>query len=160
MNHPLIETGVYMRLRYLIPLAVVMLPSLATADNCEIAVSAADGMAYDTRSINVPASCETFTVNFEHKGRLPKGGMGHNWVLTKSADVNDVAKAGSEAGIANDFLPEDDSRVIAATPLLGGGEKASVSFKTAELSTEDSYTFFCSFPGHWAMMRGSLQLVN
>lgn len=149
-----------MRLRYLIPLAVALLPSIAAADSCEVAVSAADGMAFDTRSINVPASCETFTVNFEHKGRLPKGGMGHNWVLTKSADVNEVAKAASAAGIAKDFLPEDDNRIIAATPLLGGGEKASVSFKTADLSSDDAYTFFCSFPGHWSMMRGSLKLVN
>ena len=149
-----------MRLRYLIPLAVVFFPSIAAADNCEFAVSAADGMAFDTRSIDVPVSCETFTVNFEHKGRLPKGGMGHNWVLTKSADMNDVAKAASAAGIANDFLPEGDNRIIAATPLLGGGEKASVSFKTAVLSADDAYTFFCSFPGHCSMMRGSLQLVN
>ena len=149
-----------MRLRYLIPLAVVFLPTIASADNCEVAVSAADGMAFDTRSITVSKSCETFTVNFEHKGSFPKTAMGHNWVLTKNDDVNDVAKVGAAAGIDQNYLPADDSRIIAATPILGGGEKASVSFKTADLSDDVSYTFFCSFPGHWAMMRGSLQLVD
>lgn len=149
-----------MRLKFLLPLAVSLMPAMAAANTCEVAVSAADGMAFDTRAISVPASCETFTVNFTHKGRLPKGGMGHNWVLTRSADLQDVAKAGGEAGIANDFLPQDDSRVIAATPLLGGGENASVSFRTDALSKDESYSFFCSFPGHWAMMRGSLTLTD
>lgn len=156
-----------MRLSLLLPMAVAFLPTIAAADNtaatddkCVISVSAGDGMAYNTRSIDVPLSCEQVTVNFEHTGRLPKGGMGHNWVMTKNSDVNAVVQAGTAAGIANDFLPEDDSLIIAATPLLGGGEKASVTFETSQLSADNTYTFFCSFPGHSAMMRGTVNLVD
>jgi len=149
-----------MRLYLLLPLAIAFLPTVAAADDCEVSVSAGDGMAFNTRSIDVPLSCEQFTVNFEHTGRLPKGGMGHNWVLTQSSDVNAVVQAGTAAGIANDFLPEDDSKIIAATPLLGGGESASVTFETSGLSADNSYTYFCSFPGHSAMMRGTVNLVE
>lgn len=148
-----------MRLTYLlIPLA--FFSSVASANNCEITVSAGDSMRYDTRSMNVPASCDQYTVNFEHTGNMPKTGMGHNWVLTKAADMNAVVKAGSGAGIENDFLPADDDRVIAYTAIIGGGESTSVTFDTAALKPEGDYTFFCSFPGHWAMMRGSLKVAE
>lgn len=145
-----------MRLAFLIPLAFI--PSLASANTCEITVTAADSMRFDTRSITVPASCEDFTVNFKHTGNLPKTGMGHNWVLTQSADMNAVVKAGSGAGIENSFLPQDDERVIAATDIVGGGESDAVIFSTDKLKTDGDYTFFCSFPGHWSMMRGKLKL--
>ncbi|MDO8825156.1 azurin [Methylophaga sp.] len=149
-----------MRFYLLLPLAVTLLPMVATANECEVSISAGDGMSFNTRTMDIPMSCEQFTVNFEHTGRLPKGGMGHNWVMTQSSDVQAVVAAGTVAGIANNYLPADDSRVVAATPLLGGGEKASVTFETSLLSADSSYTFFCSFPGHSAMMRGSVNLVE
>lgn len=149
-----------MRLHLLLPLVVAFLPMVAAADNCELAVTAGDGMAFSTRAIDVPLSCEQFTVNFEHTGHLPKGGMGHNWVMTQNTNVEAVVKTGAAAGIANDYLPTDRSLIIAATPLLGGGEKASVTFETSQLSTDNVYTFFCSFPGHSYMMRGNVNLID
>ncbi|ODN66903.1 MULTISPECIES: azurin [Methylophaga] len=149
-----------MRFYLLLPLAVSFLPMVAIADDCEVSISAGDSMSFNTRTMDIPMSCEQFTVNFEHTGRLPKGGMGHNWVMTQSSDVQEVVKAGTAAGLANNYLPADDSRVVAATPMLGGGEKASVTFETSSLNANSSYTFFCSFPGHSAMMRGSVNLVE
>ena len=86
--------------------------------------------------------------------------MGHNWVLAQTSDVPEIVNAGITAGLANDYLPENDARVIASTPILGGGENASVTFETGSLNADSSYTFFCSFPGHSAMMRGSVNLVD
>lgn len=149
-----------MRFSLLLPLAVAILPMVASANNCEVSIGAGDAMSFNTRSIDVPLSCEQFTVNFEHTGRLPKGGMGHNWIMTKTADVDAVAKEGAAAGAANDYHPADESLIIAATPLLGGGEKASVTFETSQLSADNSYSFFCSFPGHSFMMRGNVNLVD
>lgn len=149
-----------MRFYLLLPLAIALLPTLAAADTCEVSISAGDGMAFNTRTMDIPLSCEEFTVNFTHTGRLPKGGMGHNWVLAQTSDVPEIVKVGTAAGLANDYLPENDDRVIAATPILGGGENASVTFKTDSLSVDSTYTFFCSFPGHSAMMRGSVKLVD
>ncbi|HAO24818.1 MULTISPECIES: azurin [unclassified Methylophaga] len=149
-----------MRFYLLLPLAIAFLPTVAAADNCEVSISAGDGMAFNTRSMDIPLSCEEFTVNFAHTGRLPKGGMGHNWVLAQTSDVPEIVKVGTPAGLANNYLPENDARVIAATPILGGGENASVTFDTGALSADSSYTFFCSFPGHSSMMRGSVNLVD
>jgi azurin len=147
-----------MRYKYLFSLA--FFPAIAFATPCEITVSSSDTMTYDTRLITVPLSCQEFTVNFQHKGRMPKTGMGHNWVLAKSADVADIAKTGVASGAVNNFLPQDDSRIIAATPLLGGGESATIKFKTSALNKEEAYTYFCSYPGHWSMMRGGLKFSD
>ncbi len=37
-----------------------------------------------------------------------------------------------------------------------GDGPTTVSFPTSKLSKGADYTFFCSFPGHWAMMKGTL----
>jgi len=39
--------------------------------------------------------------------------------------------------------------------VIGGGETARVRFSTKGLQKGGDYTFFCSFPGHFAMMKGS-----
>ena len=51
-----------------------------------------------------------------------------------------------------------DARVIAATKLLGGGESDSVTFDVAKLKAGEAFSFFCTFPGHSALMKGTLQL--
>ena len=128
-----------MRFYLLLPLAIAFLPTVAAADNCEVSISAGDGMAFNTRSMDIPLSCEEFTVNFAHTGRLPKGGMGHNWVLAQTSDVPEIVKVGTPAGLANNYLPENDARVIAATPILGGGENASVTFDTGWTFINDAW---------------------
>ncbi|WP_198675019.1 plastocyanin/azurin family copper-binding protein [Aliidiomarina taiwanensis] len=59
----------------------------------------------------------------------------------------------------NDYLPEDQSKVIAATKIIGGGESTTITFSTSGLEKGGDYTFFCSFPGHWAIMQGKF-IVN
>ena len=82
--------------------------------------------------------------------------MGHNWVLTKTADYTAVANAGMAAGLDKDYLPVDDKRIIAHTKVIGGGESTSVKFPVSKLTKGGDYTFFCSFPGHYGLMRGKL----
>ena len=53
-----------------------------------------------------------------------------------------------------------DPRVIAATRVLGGGEADAVSFPLSRLEEGEDYLFFCSFPGHAALMKGRLRLVD
>ena len=43
---------------------------------------------------------------------------------------------------------------------MGGGETDSVTFAVTKLGAADSYTYFCSFPGHSAIMKGTLKLVK
>jgi len=46
--------------------------------------------------------------------------------------------------------------VIAATSIVGGGEETSVSFDASALEPGGNYTYFCSFPGHYVLMKGRL----
>jgi azurin len=42
--------------------------------------------------------------------------------------------------------------------VLGGGESATIKFKTDKLNTKDAFAFFCSFPGHSAVMNGVVKV--
>ncbi len=132
----------------------------AFAATCDVQVEANDAMQFNLKTIEVSKSCKQFTVKLKHTGKLPKASMGHNWVLTKTADVQPVANDGMAAGVAAQYVKAGDARVIAATKVIGSGETDSVSFSPAKLKDGESYTFFCSFPGHWAVMKGTLTLVK
>src|SRR3546814_19293946 len=82
-------------------------------------------MQFNTKEIVVDASCKEFTVHLKHVGKMAKAAMGHNWVLTKAADMQPVATDGMTAGLANNYVKADDARVIAHTQLTAGGESDS-----------------------------------
>jgi len=130
----------------------------AWAQQCEQTVHGNDAMQFDVKEIKVDKTCKQFTVKLEHSGKLPRNAMGHNWVLTREADFQAVATEGSSAGLDNDYVKPGDARVIAHTKVVGGGESDSVTFDVAKLEAGQNYTFFCSFPGHWAIMKGTLQV--
>jgi azurin len=86
--------------------------------------------------------------------------MGHNWVLTKAADAQGVATDGIPAGLDKAYVKAGDTRVIAHTKVIGGGESDAVSVDVAKLKAGESYAWFCSFPGHSAIMKGTLTLAK
>ena len=138
----------------------LLFASQASANECELQITANDAMQFDTKALSVPASCKEVTLTLTHSGTLPKTAMGHNWVLTKAADMSAVANEGMSAGADAAYVKADDTRVIAHTSLVGGGESTSVTFSTAGMSASEAYQFFCSFPGHWAIMQGSFTLTQ
>ena len=83
--------------------------------------------------------------------------MGHNVVITKTADLQPVATEGMSAGLANNYVKPGDQRVLAHTKIVGGGESTEVTFSTANMKAGGDYSFFCSFPGHWAIMKGKFE---
>ena len=129
----------------------------AFADECSLTVEADDAMKFNTAAMTVPATCQEVTVTLKHVGKLPVTAMGHNWVLAATADMQVVATEGMSAGADNSYIKQDDPRVIAHTKLVGGGESTSITFPTKDLAGKD-LTFFCSFPGHWAIMKGSFKV--
>lgn len=137
--------------------APVQAQAAAPAD-CKVQVEGNDAMQFNKKEIVVPKSCKSFTVELKHAGKLPKQAMGHNWVLSKTADAANVAKDGIPAGLDKQYVKPGDARVIAATKVLGPGESDSVSFDVSKLAAGESYTFFCSFPGHSGVMKGVLKL--
>ena len=69
------------------------------AAECKVTVDSTDQMSFDTKAIEIDKSCKTFTVELKHSGKLPKNVMGHNWVLSKTADMAGIATDGISAGL-------------------------------------------------------------
>lgn len=130
----------------------------ANADSCSVNIDSTDAMRFDKDEIVIDKSCKEFTINLTHSGKLAKNVMGHNVVITKEADVSATASDAIAAGLENHYVKPDDARVIAFTEIIGGGEKTSTSFKVDSLKANEKYSFFCSFPGHVTLMKGSVML--
>lgn len=141
------------RIFALIALAGAALGSEAHAQECTLVVEGNDQIQFVQTEMRVSASCDEVTVTLKHIGQLAANIMGHNWVLTTTADFQAVAQEGQSAG-PPDFLPADDDRIIAATAVIGGGEEVSITFDISELEPGGDYTYFCSFPGHFVLMNG------
>ena len=141
-------------------LVAVSLLTLASgqllAAECKVTVDSTDQMSFNTKAIEIDKSCKTFTVELTHSGNLPKNVMGHNWVLSSAADMPAIASDGMAAGVDKNYLKEGDTRIIAHTKLIGAGEKDSVTFDVSKLAAGTDYAFFCSFPGHISMMKGTV----
>lgn len=138
-------------------LGALSLSRLAHADPCQLEINGTDQMQYDKQTLTVPASCKEVTLTLHHTGKLPREAMGHNWVLVNAADFNAVASAGMGAGLANDYVAPGDKRVLAHTKTIGGGQTTSVTFQTSILKPGGDYRYLCTFPGHNALMRGTLK---
>lgn len=115
---------------------------------------------FNTRVLQVDAACPEVQLTLRHVGQMEAQVLGHDWVLARSSDVSALVSAGLAAGFDKGYLPPDDPRVIAATHIVGGGESTTIVFGTEKLQPGVDYVYFCSYPGHSAMMRGKLLLVG
>lgn len=130
--------------------------SFASAKTCSVEIEGNDQIQFNKTAIPLAADCTEVELTLKHVGKLPVTAMGHNWVLAKTADFQAVATAGMSAGPANNYVPKGDARVLASTKLVGGGQSTTIKFPTSKLTKGGDYTFFCSFPGHSALMKGKL----
>jgi len=119
-----------------------------------VTVTGNDQMQFDTRQFIVDKGSEV-KLTFKNVGKLPKIAMGHNLVILKQG-VSALAfgsKCLSNGANASNPLPDSvKSDVLASTKLLGPGESETITFKAP--SKPGEYQYVCTFPGHFAMMRG------
>ena len=115
-----------------------------------IIISSDDYMRFDTRKITVKSG-KLVKLTLKHTGILDAKVMGHNFVLLKkNIDVMDFANRAALAS-ENEYIPIDSDEVIVYTEMIGGGQVTSIEFLAPEIGV---YDFICSFPGHYAMMKG------
>lgn len=131
--------------------------SAAVVNDCATTVESNDAMRYNVSLIEVPASCAQFTINLKHVGQMPVAAMGHNIVISAMSDMQSIASEGLGAGLANNYVKDGDARIIAHTKMVGGGESTSVTFDTSKIKGAGPFEFFCSFPGHSALMKGTIR---
>ena len=122
----------------------------------EITLPVQDSIPFVVLYFEVSAGKEVKIV-FKNSGKLPKIAMGHNLVLLKKG-VSAIAFGQKALGAgANAVNPLPDSikeDVIASTKLLGPGEEEVISFTAPK--EKGAYEYVCTFPGHFAMMRGTM----
>ena len=128
----------------------------AASGDCKATIDSDDAMKYDPKEITVPSSCKQFSITLKHNGKMPAAAMGHNVVIAKTADKDGVLADGAAAKIENNFVKPNDECVVAHTKLIGGGQEDTLTFDVSKLAAGEAYEYFCSFPGHYAMMNGKL----
>ncbi|MEY2881941.1 MAG: hypothetical protein RLZZ15_4321 [Verrucomicrobiota bacterium] len=87
--------------------------------------------------------------------------MQHNFVIVKPGALEEVGVAGNEMakdpdGIKKDFVPLSD-KILQATKLIDPG--ASVTLRFNAPSAPGLYPYVCTFPGHWPIMNGIMEVV-
>ena len=112
-----------------------------------------DMMQYNLSEIKVKAG-RTIKLTLTHAGSMPLEQMGHNFVLLKAGtDVAAFASKAMNAKATEYIPPSEKASVIAHTKTIGGGGSDSIEFAAPAPGT---YDYFCSFPGHSAIMKGKL----
>jgi azurin len=124
---------------------------------CKLEISGTDSMTYDKKELAVAGDCTQVELTLHHTGKLPAQAMGHNWVLSKTSDMSGVVNDGMGASFADNHIKKGDARVIAHTKIVGGGQSDTITFPTSTLTKGGAYSFFCTFPGHSSMMKGTLK---
>jgi len=140
-------------MKKLVAIALLYLTSSAVfAAEVVLELGSNDAMQFDKNEFRVPAG-STVTLNLTHTGSLAANVMGHNFVLLKpGTDIQTFGLAAVNAA-ANGYIPTPDD-VIANTEIIGGGESTSITFEAPAAGT---YDFICSFPGHFAIMKGKFR---
>ena len=111
-----------------------------------------NALKFNVATLEAQAGAEV-VVNFNNVSTINQ----HNWVLVRAEDKAGVVADGTPAGPANDWIKQDDTRVIANTKLLDPGETEEIRFTAPEAGV--TYQFVCTFPGHDASgMFGDFQV--
>lgn len=116
----------------------------------EVVLGSTDQMTFTGNEIKVKSGTKV-KLTLKHIGTMAKEVMGHNFVLlAKGTDIAAFNEKAMEAA-DNNYIPKMTKEVIANTPLIGGGESVTIEFDAPAVG---SYDFICSFPGHYAIMKG------
>jgi uncharacterized protein len=87
--------------------------------------------------------------------------MQHNFILGTQGSLTTIGNAADEVargqnGIALQYVPQVP-QVIFYTKLVEPGENITVQFKAP--ADPGEYPYVCTFPGHWRIMNGILNVV-
>jgi len=138
----------------------------ASAVDCTLTLSGNDQLQYDKKELKLPAECAKadIKVEFKHIGKLPIVAMGHNVVFIENGKLSSIQTRYTAAGAdpakidANSEALKASGEVIAFTKLVGGGGAESTVIPKGKLKAGEKYQYFCSFPGHFALMTGVLEI--
>lgn len=121
-----------------------------------VTITGNDTMQFDVKAFEVKAGSKVKLV-FKNVGQIPKIAMGHNLVILKKGvtAIGFGQKAlGAGANAVNALPDAVKGDVLAATKLLGPAESDEIVFTAPKEA--GAYEYVCTFPGHFALMRGTM----
>ena len=129
--------------------------SLAGFETAE--VKCVPGLQFEPRRIRMRAGRRAAIVLKNVDVEMP-----HNLVIVKPDRLRAIGEASMKlaadpSAVEKHYVPQDQG-VIAMSRLVNPKEQYSIYFKTPEKAGE--YPFICTFPGHWMIMRGILEIVK
>ncbi|WP_340111817.1 plastocyanin/azurin family copper-binding protein [Maribellus mangrovi] len=132
-----------------------MLVSISIWAQREIKIEGHDNLRFTVETIKASPG-EKLKITLKTVSNMDKSQMAHNWVLLKQGTdaLNFVTKGLQHA--KNDYIdPSLESKIIAHTDMLGGGETDSIVITVPE--TKGTYEYICTFRAHYqAGMKGRL----
>jgi len=145
-------------MKFLVSITLTIMPVLSLiGETKKVTITGNDTMQFDLKTIEAKAG-EKIELTFKNVGKIPKIAMGHNLVVLKKG-ISAIAfgqKAMGAGANATNALPDSvKGDTIAATKLLGPAESETITFSVPEAG---DYEYVCTFPGHFAMMRGVLKI--
>jgi len=112
-----------------------------------INMTGTDNMRFQPSAITAKPG-ERLRIVLKTTSTMPKAAMAHNFVMLKpGADIVKFVNASAMAR-PTFIAPKLKDQVLVASDLAGGGETVTVEFSAPK--APGKYTFFCSFPGHYA----------
>ena len=117
-----------------------------------IHIQAIPGLLYDLKEVKAKPG-ERLTIEFKNTGSIP-----HNWVLVKAGKLQEVGMASNNM-LANPkavelhYVPESDD-VLHYSPMLYHNQRHLLNMNAPK--EPGRYPYLCTFPGHWAVMKGEL----
>ena len=141
----------------LIIISQTVLWSEDSKEQTEIVITGNDTMQFDVKTFEVKAGASVKLI-FKNVGKVPKIAMGHNLVILKKG-ISAIAfgqKSLAAGANATNALPDSVMKdVLAHTKLLGPDESETIIFTAPDVG---EYEYVCTFPGHFAMMRGKMKV--
>ena len=128
-------------------------PKVVTDDGTTATVNLTgnDMMKFNATEIRVKAGRKV-KLTLTHVGKLPLTAMGHNFVLLKPGVDLAAFSAKAINAKGTDYVPASEAaNIIAHTKVVGGGGSTTIEF---DAPAKGSYPYICSFPGHYALMKG------
>jgi azurin len=115
--------------------------------------SKGDELVYDKTQIKAKVN-QPIKLTFTNKASKGSG-LQHNWVLTNPGTADQVGQASMMVGPDQNYIAKS-SDILIHTKLLQPGEKETLEFKAP--AKAGSYPYICTFPGHYTMMKGTLEV--
>ncbi|MGH1361955.1 MAG: plastocyanin/azurin family copper-binding protein [Calditrichia bacterium] len=110
-------------------------------------------MRYDTARLTVKAGTKVRVIL---ENTSESEAMRHNFVLLqKGTDFKSFGRLANKATEKSGYIPQSDA-ILAHTALSKPGGTVMIQFTAPP---PGDYPYLCTFPGHWASMRGILTSI-